>query len=161
MKKHLGVTELLAGVVALAALATAMFAGSASAGPPATAPVGVEIKSDYLTGFRPNGTPVDFTLKFTALGETTSSLAGEGRHTGSGGVKAKWSITGGFISGDVVTLSGVITEINNPALLGSLGTVSANASTGAITFDLGPLAGGPFAGQTILGEGFGNVKIRQ
>jgi hypothetical protein len=55
----------------------------------------------------------------------------------------------------------VITAINNPALLGSLGTVVGNASTGAITFYLGPLAGGPFAGQTIVGEGFGNVKIRQ
>jgi hypothetical protein len=120
-----------------------------------------EIKSDYLTGLRPNGTPVDVALKFTALGETTSSLAGEGRHTGSGGIDAKWSVTGGFISGDVVTLSGVITEINNPALLGSLGTVAGDASAGAITFYLGPLAGGPFAGQTIVGEGFGKVKIRQ
>jgi hypothetical protein len=160
MKNHVGV-GMLVGLAALAALATAMLAGSASAGPPATVPVGAEIKSDYLTGFRPNGTPVDFALKFTALGETTSSLAGAGRHTGSGGVAAEWSVTGGFISGDVVTLSGVITTINNPALLGSLGTVVGNASTGAITFYLGPLAGGPFAGQTIVGEGFGNVKIRQ
>jgi hypothetical protein len=160
MKNHVGV-GVLVGLAALAALATAMLAGSASAGPSATAPVGAEIKSDYLTGFRPNGTPVDFTLKFTAPGETTSSLTGAGRHTGSGGVEAEWSVTGGFISGDVVTLSGVITAINNPALLGSLGTVVGNASTGAITFYLGPLAGGPFAGQTIVGEGVGNVKIRQ
>jgi hypothetical protein len=160
MKNHAGV-GVLVGLAALAVLATAMLAGSASAGPPATSPVGAEIKSDYLTGFRPNGTPVDFTLKFTALGETTSSLTGAGRHTGSGGVEAEWSVIGGFISGDVVTLSGVITAINNPALLGSLGTVVGNASTDAITFYLGPLAGGPFAGQTIVGEGSGNVKIRQ
>jgi hypothetical protein len=40
MKKHLGVTEPLVGLVALAVLATAMLAGSASAGPPATSPVG-------------------------------------------------------------------------------------------------------------------------
>lgn len=123
--------------------------------------MGAEIKSDHLTGFRPDGTPVDFTLKFAALGETTSSLTGTGRHTGSGGIVAEWSVTGGFISGDVVTLSGVVTAINNPALLGSLGTVVGNASTGAITFSFGPLAGGRFAGQTIVGEGFGNVKIRQ
>jgi hypothetical protein len=160
MKRRALLLAVLA-VVVLAALAAAMLAGSAAGGPPATAPVGAEIKSDYLTGFRPNGTSVDFTLKFTAQGETTSSLTGAGRHTGSGGVEAQWSVTGGFISGDVVTLSGVITAVNFAPLLGSLATVVGNASTGAITFYFGPLAGGPYAGLTIVGEGFGNVKIRQ
>lgn len=160
MKNHVA-AWVLVGLAALAALAAAMLAGSASAGPPATAPAGAEIKSEYLTGFRPDGTPVDFNLKFTAQGETTSSLTGAGRHRGSGGLKAEWSVTGGFISGDVVTFSGVITAANNPVYLGSLGTVVGNASTGAITFYLGPLAGGRFAGQTIVGEGFGNVTFRQ
>jgi hypothetical protein len=106
---------------------------------------------------RPNGTPVDFALKWTAQGEGTSSLTGEGRHTGSGGVIANWVIT----SGSIVTLSGVTLDINNPDLVGSLGNVVANASTGAITFSFGPLTGGPFVGQTIVGTGFGMVRIRQ
>ena len=148
-------------VLPLVALPMTMLTGSASAGPPATALVGAEIKSVYLTGFRPDGTPVDFTLKFSAVGGTTASLTGTGRHTGSGGLMADWSVTGGFTSGDLVTLFAVITRANNPVYLGSLGTVVGNASTGAITFHLGPLAGGRFAGQTILGEGFGNVKVRQ
>jgi hypothetical protein len=145
----------------LAALVTAVLVGSASAGPPATAPVSIEIKSTFLSGTRPNGTPVDFTLKWSAQGESTSSLTGEGRHTGSGGVIANWSITSGSISGDIVTLSGVTFDINNPDYVGSLGNVVGNASTGAITFSFGPLAGGPFVGQTIVGTGFGMVRIRQ
>lgn len=160
MRNHVG-AGVKTGLAVLAALATTILAGSATAGPPATAPVGAEIKSDHLTGLRPDGTPVDFTLKFTALGETPSSLTGTGRHTGSGGIVAEWSVTGGFISGDVVTLSGVVTAINNPVYLGSLGTVVGNVSTGAITFSFGPLAGGRFAGQTIVGQGVGNVRIRQ
>jgi hypothetical protein len=145
-------------LIASVTLAAAMLAGSASAGPPATSPVGVEIKSQLLAGIRPDGTPVEFKLKFTAQGESVSSLIGEGRHTGSGGVIGDWSVTGS-ISGDVVTLSGVLIAVNNPALAGSLGTVVGNASTGEITFYLGPLAGGPYVGQTIVGEGFGIVKI--
>jgi hypothetical protein len=149
-------TVACASMVAVAAV----LAGSASAGPPAISPVSVEIKSTFLSGTRPDGSAVDFTLKFTAQGDSASLLTGEGRHTGSGGVIANWSATGS-ISGDIVTLSGVVTSINNPDYAGSPGAVVANAATGAITFYFGPLTGGRFVGQTIVGEGFGMVRIRQ
>ena len=146
-----------ASIVAVAAV----LAGPASAGPPAISPVSVEIKSTFLSGTRPNGTTVDFTLKWAAQGESASSLTGEGRHTGSGGIIANWSVTSGSISGDIVTLSGVTFDINNPVYIGSPATVVGNASTGAITFSFGPLTGGPFVGQMIVGTGFGMVRIRQ
>lgn len=48
----------------------------------------------------------------------------------------RFPLTGSFAS-NVVTLSGAVTFSPDPSLLGTAVTITANASTGAITFDFG------------------------
>ena len=141
----------------LAALVLAISA----AGPavPATPPVVVEVKSAQLTGTRPDGTTVVIKAKAVATGADLSSLSGDGRHLGSGGVHAYWPVTGSA-AGDVVTLAGVVTEVNNPVYVGSPIEIVGNAATGMVTLRFGPLAGGRFAGHTIVAEGPGQVSIK-
>jgi hypothetical protein len=152
MTRHLLVLALMSTVVA-------GVAGSATAGPPATSSVGVEVQSDDLTGLRPNGTTVVFQAKVVAEGEDASSLVGDGRHFGSGGAHNYWPATGS-IDGNVVTLAGVVADSNAAFLIGSPVEIQADSSSGAMTLTFGPLAGGPFAGATIVADGAGRVKIR-
>ena len=83
----------------------------------------------------------------------------EGRHFTSSGAHSYWPATGS-IDGDVVTLGGVVSDSNTPFLVGSPVEVEADSTTGAMTFRLGPQAGGPFVGQTIVFTGVGTVKIK-
>jgi hypothetical protein len=100
-----------------------------------------------------------FQVKVVAQGDDASSLAGEGRLFGSGGAHNYWPAVGS-IDGDVVTLGGVVEDSNAADLIGSPVEIEANSSTGAMTLTFGPLAGGPFAGQTIVADGVGTVKIK-
>ena len=72
---------------------------------------------------------------------------------------AYWPVTGSA-AGDVVTLAGVVTEVNNPVYVGSPIEIVGNASTGMVTLRFGPLPGGRFAGHTIVAEGPGQVSIK-
>ena len=118
----------------------------------------VSIKSEHLTGVLPNGLAVDINLKADAEGTDPSSLTGNGRHFASTGAHNYWPATGSM-DGTTVTLAGTVTESNVPFLIGSPVVVVADASTEAITLSFGPLAGGPFAGQTLLFTGVGKVII--
>jgi hypothetical protein len=136
-----------------------LVAASALAGPPATSSLGVEIQAQDLTGLRPNGTTVIFQVKAVVQGSNVSSLTGEVRQFGSGGAHSYWPATGS-IAGSLVTLGGVVADSNAPLLIGSPVKLEADSSTGAMTLTFGPLAGGPFAGQTIVADGFGSVKVK-
>jgi hypothetical protein len=120
--------------------------------------VAVEVQAEHLTGLRPDGSTVIIRVKVVAEGTDLSSLVGEGREFGSGGAHQYWPATGS-IDGNVVTLAGVVTDSNNPDLIGSPELVVADSSTGSITLTLGPLAGGRFAGATIVAAGVGRVRI--
>jgi hypothetical protein len=127
---------------------------------PTSPAVEVELRSEHLRGTRPDGSDVTFRLKAEAQGDDASSLEGNGRHFGSGGVHNHWSVTGS-VSGDVVTLTGVTTDSNESFLIGSPVNLVGDASSGSITLAFGPLAGGHFAGQTIVGTGVGTVTINR
>lgn len=143
-----------------AGLTVAVFtvAGSALAGPPATSSVGVEIQAPDLTGVAPNGTTVTVQVKAVAEGENASSLTGEVRLFRAGGAHGYGTITGSLV-GNIVTLSGVLTE-SNIGLVGTPIELEADSSSGAITVTLGPRSGGPFVGTTTVFDGFGSVKIK-
>jgi hypothetical protein len=145
--------------MASAAIAAVTAVGPAAAGPPATSAVAVEIQAGSLTGLRPDGSTVVFKIKVVAHGDDASSLMGEGRHFGSGGAHNYWPAAGSIV-GDLVTLSGVVTESNNPNLVGSPVEIQAAASTGTMTLTFGPLAGPPYAGRTIIAHGMGSVSIK-
>jgi hypothetical protein len=143
---------LLSVVILSAALGSA-----ATATTPAT--VKVAVKSEWtVVGLRPDGTTVTFLLKAIGEGSDPSSLAAGGRIEGSNGAISEWSGTC-TVSGDVVTLIGSITDSNNALLVGSAIELIGDASTNDVTFVFGPLAGGPFAGQTIDAAGPGKVAI--
>jgi hypothetical protein len=135
-----------------------VIAGSATAVPASTSAVTVEVQAEDLSGLRPNGTTVVFRVKVAAQGADASSLVGEGRHYGSNQAHNYWPAKGS-IDGNVVTLAGVVSDGNTAFLIGSPVEVVADASTGSMTLTFGPLAGGPFAGQTIVATGTGRVKI--
>jgi hypothetical protein len=150
----------LARLALTAGLAVAIFtvAASALAGPPATSSVAVEIQAQHLTGLRPDGSTAMVQVKAVVQGEDASSLTGEVRIFGAGGAHGYGPATGS-ITGNLVTLSGVLTE-SNIGLIGTPVELEANSSTGAITVTLGPLSAGPFVGQTIVVDGFGSVRIK-
>ena len=145
-----------------AGLTVAVFAVAASAlaGPPATSGVvGIEVQAQNLTGLRPDGTTATVQVKAVVQGEDASSLTGEDcRLFGAGGAHGHWPATGSLV-GNLVTLSGVLTDSN----IGWVGTpveLEANSSTGAITVTIGPISVGPWVGQMVVVDGFGSVKIR-
>jgi hypothetical protein len=147
-------------VVLASALVAATTASSlATAGPPATSAIAVEVQADNLTGLRPNGTTVVFHLQATAAGPNPSSLHGAARQVGSGGALSYWPATGS-VDGNIIALAGVVAGSNASFLVGSPMELEADSSTGAMTLTFGPLAGGPFAGQTIVAQGVGSVSIR-
>ena len=130
---------------------------------PLLSPVGdspetaVVIKSEHLIGTLPNGAPVVVRLKVEAQG-APSSLSGKGRHFASTGAHNYWPASG-TTDGTTASFSGTVTDSNMPFLIGSPVEVVANASTKNITLTFGPLAGGPFAAQTLVFVGKGRVTI--
>jgi hypothetical protein len=58
-----------------------------------------------------------------------------------------------------VVLSGEVTKSTSPPIVGSGVRIDADTTTGDVTFTLGPLAGGPFAGQTFVFVGSGTVVV--
>ena len=95
-----------------------------------------------------------------ASGPTSGTLTGQGHDgppNGSGASGAPgnpgvcpFPLTGS-LSGSVVTLSGTVSFSSNPAFVGAPVSITANASTGAITFN--------FAG--FIFTGTGSVVVRQ
>lgn len=146
-------------LVVSAALVGAPSATSlAVAAPPATSSVAIEIQAQHLTGLRPDGSMAKVQVKAVVQGEDASSLAGESRVFGARGAHGYGPVTGSR-AGDVVTLSGVLTE-SNIGLVGTPVALEADSSSGAITVTLGPFTAGPFVGQTIVVDGVGRVKIK-
>ena len=155
MSKRFALPALTAGLT----VTVFTVAASALAGPPATSSVGVEVQAQDLTGVAPNGTPVTLvSVKAVVEGEDASSLTGEIRLFRAGGAHSYAPVTGSLV-GDIVTLSGELTE-SNIGLVGTPVVLEANSSSGAITVTLGPRSGGPFVGTTTVFEGFGKVKVR-
>ncbi len=66
----------------------------------------------------------------------------------------------GSIAGTTVTLTGTVTQSSFAGNIGTPVTVIGDSSGGAITFVFGPIAGGPFAGATLILTGTGTVVIR-
>jgi len=150
--------RIVVGGALVAMAAMTLLVPNATATAPGT--VEVQVKSEWdVTGLRPNGTTVNFLLKAVADGSDPSTLIAGGRIEGSNRAISEWSGTGA-ISGDVVTLTGVVTDSNASFLIGSPVKLVADASTNFVTFVFGPLAGGPFAGKTINAEGPARVTIR-
>jgi hypothetical protein len=151
-------TRRLAGVALFVALGTALAltVRAAQAAPPT--PVSVSIKANHLEGTRPDGGPVTLRLNFDVYGNDVSALAGDGKAASTTGAHIEWSLTGS-IEGDVVTLTGVATDANNPALIGMPGSMVANAATGTVTFSWTNTSG-PFAGQSGNVQGEAKVDIR-
>jgi hypothetical protein len=87
-----------------------------------------------------------------------ASLVGAGTSHASTGATNHFSLSG-FTAGSTVVLSGTVTKSTVAPLEGSPVTIEADAATGNFTFTLGPIAGGPFAGQTLVFVGLGTVVI--
>jgi hypothetical protein len=145
-------------VLSLALVGATTAASLALAGPPGTSTFGVEIQAQDLTGLRPDGTTAKVQVKAVVQGENASSLTGEVRLFGVGGAHGYWPATGSLV-GNVITLSGVLTE-SNIGLVGTPVELEVSWSSGAMTVTIGPFAAGPFAGATVVVDGFGSVKIK-
>ena len=143
---------------AVASLLTGLFPVAAMAAPSGNTSFGVEVQAIDLTGIRPwdGGTAV-VDVKAVVEGEDASFLAGEGRVFGAGGAHGYWQATGSLV-GNLLTLSGVLTE-SNIGLAGTPVELQANISTGAMTVTIGPWTA-LFPGQTVVVEGSGRVKIK-
>lgn len=81
-------------------------------------------------------------VQANAKGSPTA-LSGRGMdtpvHSGSDFVPGECTFPlEGSISGDIITLTGVVTQASNPDDLGTLVAVIADSSTGEIEFDFGP-----------------------
>ena len=140
----------------MAASLTAVAAGAAVAAP--QAPVAVFIKAEHLDGTRPDGGPVTLRLNFNLSGNDASALAGTGTAFGTSGAHIEWSLAGSM-DGDVLTLTGVATDANNPALIGMPGSGVVNAATGTVTWSW-TIQSGPFAGVPGIVQGQAKVDIR-
>ena len=151
-------TRRLAGVALSVAFGIALaFAVRAAHAAPQT-PVSVFIKAEHLDGTRPDGGPVSLRLNIDAHGNDASVLAATGTAFSTTGAHVTWSLTGSM-TGDVVTLTGVTTDANNPALIGMQGSLVANAATGTATISW-TLTSGPFAGLSGIARGEAKVDIR-
>jgi len=86
-----------------------------------------------------------------AHGATAASLSGQGMDNSVAGGKGYCTIPlTGSVAGNVATLSGAVSFSNDPANLGVPVTFTADASTGAITFNFGGF----------IFTGSGSVNIR-
>jgi len=149
----------LVGCLALAAVsAVAVFDVKSATGAVPSSDVEVVLKSQNTVGLRPDGSTVLIDIKLEVTGSDTSSLTGAGRHFGSGGTHAYWDVTGA-IAGNVMTLVGTVQDTNNPNYLGTPIRVTADLGSDLVTFEFGPLTGGPYVGHTIVTQGSGRVQI--
>ena len=124
---HRVVAAVLVGACGIVLMVTVRSAQAA-----APAPVSVFLKAEHLEGTRPDGGPVTLRLNLDAYGNDESALALTGKVTSTTGAHVVWSMTGS-IDGDVVTFTGVVTDSNNPVLIGMTGWLVANAATGTAT----------------------------
>lgn len=109
-------------------------------GPAANPVLASDITVVTITGRVTNPNPAIGTARVHATASgTTGSLSGMGSDNGIPG-NPKGTCTfplTGTLTGSVVTLSGVVTFSNNPSFIGTNVTLTANASTGSITFNFG------------------------
>jgi len=123
--------RVIAAVLIVASgIALMVAARSAQAAP--QAPLSVFINAEHLDGIRPDGAPLKLRLNIEAHGNDASFLAATGKAVGNPGAHVTWSMTGSM-TGDVLTLTGVVTDANPPALIGMTGLLVANAATGTAT----------------------------
>lgn len=145
-----------AALVVVLGITAALAALAAQAAP--QTPVSVFIKAEHLDGIRPDGGPVTIRMNVDMYGNDASALAGTGTVKSTTGGHVQWSLTGSM-TGDVVTLTGVSTDANNPVLIGLTGSIVANAATGMTTFTY-TFPSGPFAGESGTVHGEAKVAIR-
>ena len=142
-------TRRLAGVALFVAfgIALALAVRTAQAAP--QTPVSVFIKAEHLDGTRPDGAPLSLWLNIDAHGDDASALTATGKAVGNPGAHVTWSMTGSMTDEGVVTLTGVVTEANPPALIGMTGVLVANAATGTatITWTIGSGPSGTASGE--------------
>ena len=120
-------------------------------------PITVSIKADHLEGTRPDGAPLSLRLNFDLSGNDALALEGTGKAVGSPGAHLDWSLKGS-LDGDVVTLTGVVTDANNPVLVGMPESGEANAATGTVTWSWTNTTG-PFAGKSGSAQGDAKVDV--
>jgi hypothetical protein len=149
--------RVVAAVLVVASGIALMVAVRSAQAAPQT-PLSVFIKAEHLDGTRPDGGPVGIRLNLDAHGNDASALAATGTAFSTTGAHVEWSMTGSM-TGDVLTLTGVVTDANNPALIGMLGWLEANAATGTATISWW-LTSGPFANQPGIASGGAKVDIR-
>lgn len=89
---------------------------------------------------------------------SAASLEGTGTNHASTGVTNHFTLSGSTTD-SLVSLSGTIVKSTFPPMVGSPVTITTNVETGDLEFTLGPIAGGPFAGQTVHFVGSGTVVV--
>jgi len=141
-------TRRLTGVALFVALGIALAVAVRAAQAAPQTPLSVFIKAEHLNGTRPDGAPLSLRLNIDAHGDDASALTATGKAVGNPGAHVEWSMTGSM-TGDVVTLTGVVTDANNPALIGMTGLLVANAATdtATITWTLGSGPSGTASGE--------------
>ena len=117
------------------------------------------IIAGQATGFLPAPCNCLVTVYLAAQASgSATSLEGAGTNHATTGVTNHFTLSGAT-AGSTVTLSGSIDRSTAAYLIGSRVTINADSTTGAFTFTLGPITGGPFAGQTFVFVGSGTVLI--
>lgn len=86
------------------------------------------------------------------------SFEGSGTTHATTGATNLFDVTGS-VTGSTVILSGTVFQSTIPPVEGSPVQIEADSTTGALRFTLGPIAGGVFAGQTLVFDGAGNVIV--
>lgn len=86
------------------------------------------------------------------------ALTGMGVTHSSTGPTYRFDLSGA-VDESAVTLSGTIYKSTASFLIGTPVSLTADASTGEVTYNLGPLVAGVFAGQTLVFSGPGVVRI--
>jgi len=89
---------------------------------------------------------------------SAASLEGLGTNHASTGATNHFTLSGST-TGSLVTLSGIIVKSTFSPMVGSPVTITGDVETGVLTFTLGPIAGGPFEGQTVVFAGSGTVAV--
>lgn len=116
------------GLVATAIFTTVATSATASSG------TGVSIAGKVSNA----SLGLTLSVQAQAHGATAASLSGQGMDNSVAGGKGYCTIPlTGSVTGNVATLSGTVSFSNDPANLGVPVTFTADASTGAITFDFG------------------------
>jgi hypothetical protein len=140
-------------------LLLACFAAMLAGLPASAAPMTTVSVVGEATGFLP--APCNCTAGIVIainVRGSAGSLQGAGTNHATTGVTNRFQLTGS-ITGPIVLLSGTIIRSTTPAIEGSPIEIEADATTGAMRVTLGPLAGGVFAGQTLVFEGSATVLI--